>query len=325
MKVLHLTNNFPTLNYPIFGIFVKEQIESIKNLGVDCDVFFINGRENGKFEYLLSIFKLRKYLNANKYDIIHCHHAISALCLIISGAVKRNKVIVSFQNDPENEFGLFIYRFIKKRISQSIFKNNSKLIVDDSGSYLANGVNTSFFINKGKAESYERLGLDNTKIYILFVSSNFIRKQKRYDRFKEVLKILTSQYNWKNIEELILINSKRDLVPYYFSASSLHLLTSDFEGSPNSVKECMCCNIPVVSTPVGNVTEMLLGAHNCFVTNSFDAEELAFFCNEALRKNGNPRDIIIQKKLDIESVALKLKQIYIKVANRKSLSITHNE
>ena len=324
MKVLHLTNNYPTLTYPIFGIFVKEQIESMKNLGIDCDIFFINGREKGKLEYIISIFKLRKYLRKNKYDIIHCHHAISALCLIFSGSVKKSKVIVSFQNDPENEFGLFIYKFIKRRISQSIFKNNSKLIVDDSGAYLANGVNTSFFIHKGKNESYTKLGLDNSKTYILFVSSNFIRKQKRYDRFKEVLKILTSQYNWENIEALFLINSKRDLVPYYFSASSLHLLTSDFEGSPNSVKESMCCNTPVVSTPVGNVKEMLFGAHNCFVTNSFDAEELAFFCNKALKTNGNPRDIILQKKLDMESVALKLKQIYIKVLNKESLSI-HNK
>jgi len=313
MKVLHLTNNFPTLTYPIFGIFVKEQIESLKYLGIDCDVFFINGRENGKLEYLLSLFKLRRYLNTNKYDIIHCHHALCALCLILSGSLKKNRVIVSFQNDPENEFGLYVYKFIKKRISQSIFKNNSKLIIDDRGYYLSNGVNTSFFIPKDKVESYKRLGLDKSKIYILFVSSNFLRKQKRYDRFKEVLKILKSKYNWKHIEALILINSERDLVPYYFSASSLHLLTSDFEGSPNSVKESMCCNTPVVSTPVGNVKEMLLGAKNCFVTKSFDVEELAYYCNKALITYGNPRDLIIQKKLDMESVAIKLNQIYIKV------------
>ena len=26
MKILHITNNYPTSNHPIFGIFVKEQI-----------------------------------------------------------------------------------------------------------------------------------------------------------------------------------------------------------------------------------------------------------------------------------------------------------
>src|SRR5699024_3269589 len=143
-----------------------------------------------------------------------------------------------------------VYQFIKKRIDQSIFKNNSNLIIDNSCSYLPNGVNTQFFIDKGKWESFKKLGLNESKIYILFVSSNFIRKQKRYDRFKKVLAILTKQYKWENIEELSLVNIPRDLMPYYFSASSLHLLTSDFEGSPNSVKESMSCNTPVVSTPV---------------------------------------------------------------------------
>lgn len=311
MKVLHLTNNYPTQTHPIFGVFVKEQIESLQNIGIDGDVFFINGREKGRMEYIVSIFKLRKYLKINTYDIIHCHHALSALCLIFSGSRKRSKIIVSFQNDPSYEWGSFVYQFIKKRIDQSIFKNNSNLIIDNSCSYLPNGVNTQFFIDKGKWESFKKLGLNESKIYILFVSSNFIRKQKRYDRFKKVLAILTKQYKWENIEELSLVNIPRDLMPYYFSASSLHLLTSDFEGSPNSVKESMSCNTPVVSTPVGNVKEMLCGVPNCFVTNSFDPDELAYFCDKALRMSGSPRDVLIEKKLDIESVAMKLKHIYL--------------
>lgn len=316
MKVLHLTNNYPTVTYPIFGVFVKEQIESIQNIGIDCDIFFINGREKGRMEYILSILKLRKHLKINTYDIIHCHHMLSALCLIFSGCEKSSKVIVSFQNDPDNEWGSFIYKFLKKRIDQSIFKNNSRFIVDNSCYYLPNGVNTLFFMDKGKLESYKKLGLDESKIYILFVSSNFIRKQKRYDRFKEVLKILTSQYNWENIEELILVNTPRDLIPYYFSASSLHLLTSDFEGSPNSIKESMSCNTPVVSTPVGNVEEMLIGAPNCFVSNSFDPEELAYYCDKALKTSGSPRDTIIEKKLDMGFVAIKLKNIYLALLNK---------
>ena len=54
MKVLHVTNNYPTTNFPIFGIFVKEQIESLVETGVECEVFFINGKENGKIEYFKS-------------------------------------------------------------------------------------------------------------------------------------------------------------------------------------------------------------------------------------------------------------------------------
>ena len=50
MKVLHITNNFPSEINPIFGIFVKEQIQSLNKIDDSNDVFFINGRENGKIQ-----------------------------------------------------------------------------------------------------------------------------------------------------------------------------------------------------------------------------------------------------------------------------------
>ena len=46
MKVLQVTTNYPTIKYPAFGIFVKEQIESIEKLGVVNTIFYSNGKEN---------------------------------------------------------------------------------------------------------------------------------------------------------------------------------------------------------------------------------------------------------------------------------------
>ena len=96
---------------------------------------------------------------------------------------------------------------------------------------------------------------------------NLYRKEKRYDIYKKVMELLQSKYNFTTIEELHLVNVSRDLVPYYFNASDLHLLVSDFEGSPNSIKESLACDIPVVSTKVGNVEEMLSGLEFNFCVN----------------------------------------------------------
>ena len=310
MKVLHVSNNYPSKKFPIFGIFVKEQIDSLNSIGITNDLHFCNGFEKGRIEYLKSILELRKILKTNQYDIIHCHHALSALLLLLTFHTKQNNVIISYQNDPQNEHGIILFRLLKYRFKNFIFKNNSKYLskLNGNGYYLPNGVDTDFFKPMEKTLAKNKLGLDINTTYILFVSSNKLRHQKRLDRFEKIITLLKEKSTDKKIEPIILTNVNRELMPFYFNAASLHLLTSDFEGSPNSVKESMACNTPVVSTPVG--------ADNCFVSKSFEANELAILCEKALNISGNSRNIIISNKLDMQSVADKLKGIYTEIIKR---------
>ena len=37
---------YPVPEEPTLGIFVQEQVESLRRLGVDVDVFFVNGRRH---------------------------------------------------------------------------------------------------------------------------------------------------------------------------------------------------------------------------------------------------------------------------------------
>lgn len=317
MKALQITNNYPTNKYPIFGIFVKEQIVSLEKTNVLSEVFFINGRELGMLEYVYSIIKLNKLLRQNKFDIIHCHHAFSAIVFIFSGFSWKIPSVVSFQNDPSNEYIINLFNIIKHFSTSWIFKNRSILADNKHGYYLPNGVNIDFFKPIDKREACLKIGIDPDKTYILFVSSNFVRNQKRYDKFHH---IITEMKKWDNsIEELTLINTKRNLVPYYFNAATLHLMTSDFEGSPNSVKEALSCNIPVVSTPVGNVKELLEDVNGSYCADSFNETELIVLCIKSLSEDfvPNSRDKLIEKGYDIKSVAVELKKLYLKTIKLK--------
>lgn len=207
---------------------------------------------------------------------------------------------------------------VTKRSTFNIFKNNNHLINGKNNFYLPNGVNKDFFRPIPKEQACNKLGMDCSKIYILFVSSNFIRKQKRYDRFKNVISILQENYKNKCIEEIILTNTSRELTPYYYNMADVHLLTSDFEGSPNSVKECMACNTSVVSTNVGNVRELLQGTKDSFVGERVNEVELAKLVIKAIdSKEKNGRDQIIKLELDSKSVAIKLINIYKKIPTTK--------
>ena len=142
-------------------------------------------------------------------------------------------------------------------------------------------------------------------------SNKGVRTQKRRDRFEEVINILREKYHY-DAEMIVMRNARRDLVPLYLNAADLHMISSDFEGSPNSVKECMCCNTPVVSTDVGNVLEMIGDIPGSYVVTDFSAEALATSCDKVLSSDipFNGRDQFLAKGYGMSTVAQKLKGIY---------------
>lgn len=318
MKVLHITTNYPTKQYPVFGIFVKEQVESLQELGLKCDVFFSNGKENGGIKaHLDSVKKVRQKLKESKYDVIHCHHSISGLILFLAGGTFGNKCVLSYQNDPTREFGgKWLFRILYAAFDKIIIKNTSEYLKMNKVSYLPNGTNSDFFKPMDKEACKQKLGWNLNKRYILYMDSNAgTRTQKRYDRYLEVLELLKKDYD--NLVSVELTNTPREEIPVYMNACDLHLMTSDFEGSPNSVKECLCCNKPVVCTDVGNVRDMMGDIPGCYVTKEKDANELAECVRKVLKSKDpfNGRELFLAKGYSIKTVAKKLLALY------KSLSV----
>ena len=313
MKILYITNNYPTKKYPIYGIFVKEQIKSLEKFGVSSNIIFINGRENGKIEYVRNIFKIRRQLNNKDYDLIHCHHAFSGILLLISFVAFKKKKIITYQNPPKYEGGYILFFILRKLFDRVIIKSNyNELSKFKNISYIPNGVDLDLFKPRNKENCRRLLNLSLDKKYLLFADSNNKRKQKRLDRFKKILNNLT-KLNYK-VDSIVLIGCERKLMPLYICACDIHIITSDYEGSPNTVKECMASNVPVVSTPVGNVKYLLSYVKNSFVSNSFSDIELTnlvikMFDNEF----SNGRKNIKEKKLDMDSIAKNILKLYNKI------------
>lgn len=322
MKVLQVTTNYPNKSNPIFGIFMKEQVESLEPLGVKNTIFFSNGSENkvgkkngGMWIHFKSIFKLSWHLLTNQYDLIHCHSALSGMILLLSGGAFFKRCIISFQNDPDKEGDKQYFRILYPFFSKVIVKKPTSYSAWKKVVYLPNGCNSDFFKPLDKNECKRKLGLDPNKRYVLFVDSNRSRNrtQKRKDRFDETMTILRERYGHTNIEELVMIGVPRQDVPMWMNACDLHLLSSDQEGSPNSVKECLFCGVPVVATNVGNVVDLLDNMPASYVSGEFTSESLAESVNKTLTANSTPskiREAIMQKGLDIGSVANKLQDIY---------------
>lgn len=315
MRVLHITSNYPTPEHPVFGIFVKEQVDSLRAVGVDCDVLYCDKKGHGSWAYITYVPRIWWRILTGHYDVIHCHHVLSGLLCIFTFWPLFKKCVLSFQNDPSREGHFNSFWFVYCFFNRIILKNPSKYLKYRRTVYLPNGCNEYFFTPLDKAECRRKLGLDADSVYILFMDSNSrVRKQKRKDRFDECLELLRPVY--PNVKAIELYNTPRESIPYYMNACDLHLLSSDFEGSPNSVKECLCCNTPVVATDVGNVKEMIGDIPGCFVVDDPSPQALADAVRKVLEMQTrfDGRTAFLAKGYGLSVVADKLKALYTEIS-----------
>lgn len=317
MKILIVTNVYPSDKHPYHGIFVSEQLKAIKRLhtDIDFDVFYINGFK-GKWQYIKSIWEVSNKINRGNYDLVHIHYGFAGLYLYWP-FIKRIPTIVTFHGSdiqPKGGNGK-----LSEIVSIHTAKNADVAIVlnEEMEKIVKPFCNRIFMIpcavDMNTFKPLQRTE-EHKKVQIVF-PSNHERQVKNYPLFCEVLGILKEQYGIE-AEERELKKMTRQQIAQLYSNCDLLLMTSNSEGSPQAVKEAMCCNLPCVSTPVGDVRVLLKGVKDCYISKTHDANELAELVTKALSKNGEGifgRKKAIQLQLDEDTIANKLYNIYTKL------------
>lgn len=304
---------FPNTNDPTYGIFVKEQIDAIRtHEDIDYDVYVINGKR-GYQEYLKSIFRIRSFVRNGGYDLIHIHYGLSGLFLLF-GKPAVPVIMTLHGGDIQAEQG----RMVQVELTKCILRRCDYVITlnermdelvrryVEKSEIIPCSVNMRFFVPISKEK--ERTG----KIKVLFPSARS-RKVKDYPLFKRTCEVLRDEYGL-DVEEFYLEDLSRKEVAKLFKEVDLLLMTSISEGSPQVVKEAMACNLPVVSTNVGDVALLLEGVRDCYVAESRDEKLLAALAYKSLAKKHkigmSPIEKLKELGLDDDHVAWRLLKVY---------------
>ena len=320
MNVLVVTNMYPDAARPYNGIFVSEQIEAIKRYHPDVkfDVCFIDG-EKGKSEYLKSIVYVNQLIDKGHYDLVHIHFGLSGMYLLWPFRRKIPTIATFHGSDIQPAGGngwltIHLSRYTAKRVDACITLNSYMDAIVRQYNPITHIVPCS--VDMERFQPY-RQPLDtsvsagkNTR-KIIFPCSHTMTV-KDYPLFSRVLTVLRADYGLQ-CEELTLDGLKRDEVVKLMNTADLLLMTSLSEGSPQAVKEAMACNLPVVSTDVGDVRQLLEGVKDCYISETRKAEELAKCVVRSLKRNGQGmtgRERLTQLHLDARSIADSIYQIY---------------
>ncbi|PWW82568.1 glycosyl transferase family 1 [Prosthecochloris marina] len=89
------------------------------------------------------------------------------------------------------------------------------------------------------------------------------------------------------------INDYRNISQYYHALDA-YIISSRDEGGPKAVLESMVCGIPLISTKVGQATDLIRHSENGFLTDIENAEALAHFTLQVLEDSQLRPDIIQQ-------------------------------
>jgi glycosyltransferase involved in cell wall biosynthesis len=314
---LVVTNLWPTDADPSFGSFVKAQMESLRPLGVEFDVLFINGRQS-KWNYLRGIGQVRRQLRSQRYDLIHAHFGLSGW---VARAQFRVPMVVSFMGDdvlgrPARSgrltFAGQLLRasgFILARLVSSVIVKSPQMAAKlrlPGAHIIPNGVDLNLFRPMERDAARHTLGLDLTKKYVLF-PYNPAEARKRFDLIEAAVSLAREAV--PNLEILVARGLPQDQIALYMNAADVLVMASMFEGSPNAVKEAMATNLSVITVEVGDAADLIGPTAGCYVVPREAraiSEKLVEVCRAGGRTNG--REWI--SKLSIEAVAKQIVEVY---------------
>ncbi len=282
MKILVVTSMFPTTDNPAFGIFVREQVDSLRRKGVEIDVLFIEGYKS-KWNYLKSVWPLYRKVLTGRYDVVHSHYGFN-------GWVGRMQfilpLVVTFHGDdllgtPKSNGKYTLTSRLWAGVNKILARLSKAVIVQSqemrkkSGYPCAQvipcGIDFSLFRLLDQVSVSQQLGLDTQRKYLIFAADPAVPR-KNFPLAQKVIDIVKKYY--PEAELLPVFSQPYEKMPLYMNACDVLLLTSIVEGAGVVVKEAMACNLPVVSVDVGDVREVIAGADNCYVT-SRNAPEMA--------------------------------------------------
>ena len=302
--------------------------------------------------YVISLFfTLIKIVKKYKIDIIHAHSVIPTglVGVIVAKIMRCPSVITSHGMDINNFDTKSIYGHLISfslnhcdkviSVSGDLAETMKSLgITEDKIVILRNAVDTELFKPFKNMELRYKYAIGENEILILFVGylDTFKGIFELIDAFYEINKKnknvklmmvgtgpkkdeIKKKVSKLNLEDFVIFTGKISPVEMYnyYQAADIFVLPSYTEGLPISVLEAMACGLPIVTTNVGGIPEVIEDGLNGFIINSKDENELReklkiLIKNKGLReKFGNKSiEIIHNGSMNVENKINSLVKLY---------------
>jgi glycosyltransferase involved in cell wall biosynthesis len=317
IRVLMVTSDWLWNSWGGPAVFIARQAEFLRREGVDVELFpFRGARHPGN--YLAAWREVQRRVQRGSYDLVHAQFGQSGLTAL----PKHVPLVVTFRGDDLEgiigENGRYtpagwLLRFISRSVA---LRADAAIVVSEhmkrylprsvAAHVMPSGIDLALFHPEPRDEARRRLGLPLDQSLVLFVGNPALAR-KRHGLAQQAVDIVN-----RSMPTRLMIGWElpHDQIAALMNACDALVCTSMQEGSPNSVKEALACNLPVVSVPVGDVALRLRGVAGCELLPDDRIETIAAALERVLRRGERIDGRSAVKHLDEQLLTERLIDIY---------------
>jgi len=288
MKLLVISNMYPDKN-PAFGPFIKQQIESLEDIGVE--VIRVVKSKKTLLTYVPFLIKSIYFLLFKSYDLVHAHYGFHSA--LIPSIIKKRPLVITFHrgdalNEPfRNKVYFKLQRFVVAR-SDYLIAVSSEIkdaLVNilgadpDKISVIPCGVDTNIFFPLDKNKNRKELDISVNSKIILFIGQLTHRKgvdllQKCANRIPEATFILIGggTFNSHSANVTAVGSQPNHILPKWISSADIFFLPTRSEGTPVVVLEALASGTPVVVSSVGGIPDLVKDGETGYLVESEDID-----------------------------------------------------
>jgi glycosyltransferase involved in cell wall biosynthesis len=276
---------YPTPAAPAFGAFVQVQVEGLRALGCSVEVFEVHGQRQVR-RYLKAIVPFGKAVRSFRADIVYAFYGLTGVLAMWQPV----PFVLSLAGDdvlgsPNGRGGISVKSRLIIGLSHLAAARAAAVCVQSEemrgrlwtqglrarAQVVPYGVDPQRFHPGDQATARERIGFPAQGRIVLWPNTP-TEIRKRMDRAEAVMQLVRQEVPDATMR--IVSHVPHETMPDYYRAADCCLHTSDWEGSPNVVKEALLSGLPVVTTDVGDVRRWLASSPESAVCPS-DPDALA--------------------------------------------------
>lgn len=276
-----------------------DMVENVINAGVKVKSFSV--KHFNLFSSLYSLLLVYNFIKKERFDIVHTHSTEAGIIGRLAARIARVPIIIhtihGIAFTPHRSKLLNNFIILCEKIADRFtthFISNSKLIINE---YLSKYI--------GKKDKFTTIysGIDLDKFRIKKIKNKIpvitiiarLADGKGHEYFIEAAKIILEKRNAEfwivgdgelkkeikyKIETLNLTNNvkmlgERNDINNILSKTDIFVLPTLWEGTPRTIFEAMAARVPVITTPVGGIPEIIKDNKNGFLVEPKNSEQLA--------------------------------------------------